>query len=38
MSELIATIIEPPLTLITNWISELITKKNNKLKKNKHKK
>jgi len=38
MSELIASIVEPPLTLIANWINEVIIKKYNKFKEKKHKK
>ena len=37
MGEWIATIVEPPLTLIANWVDELMTKKYDKLKKKKKK-
>ncbi|MDP3026874.1 MAG: hypothetical protein Q8N63_04145 [Nanoarchaeota archaeon] len=37
MSEWIVEIVEPALTLIANWISELITDIHNKFKKKKKK-
>ena len=37
MGEWIASIVEPPLTMITNWIGELITENYNKFKKKKKK-